>query len=331
MNAIRGVFSGRHLQVFTSGAEWMVTGDPLTPANIQLNRQTRVGLAGRPPGAAGRCRWRDDLRRAQRAAACTSSPIPMSSQAYQANDLADPRAAPRRRRRSSMAYDQRARLLHVVMADGSIGDADALSRRAGHRLDAAGDRRRLPRGGGIRGHRLGRGRARRRLRAGTLRRRARARCRADRQRRRRRRTTGAASSHLEGREVGVLADGAPRDAATVARRRGRDRPAGERGADRPRASATRSSRCRPTSSRPRRAATGPAAPGGGHLPAAGDRGAVGRPRPRRRAGAVPPAGHRRCSMPRRHPSPATSRCAASAGGATGCARSGASRTTRRCR
>jgi hypothetical protein len=43
INAIRAVFSGRHLQVFTSGAEWIVTGTPLTPANIQLNRQTRIG------------------------------------------------------------------------------------------------------------------------------------------------------------------------------------------------------------------------------------------------------------------------------------------------
>ena len=43
VNAIRGIFSGRHLQVFTSGAEWMVTGSPLTPATVQLNRQTRVG------------------------------------------------------------------------------------------------------------------------------------------------------------------------------------------------------------------------------------------------------------------------------------------------
>ena len=43
VNAIRGVFSGRHLQVFTSGAEWMVTGDPLTPTNVQISRQTRVG------------------------------------------------------------------------------------------------------------------------------------------------------------------------------------------------------------------------------------------------------------------------------------------------
>jgi hypothetical protein len=43
VNAIRGVFSGRHLQIFTSGSEWMVTGDPLTPANVQIKRQTRVG------------------------------------------------------------------------------------------------------------------------------------------------------------------------------------------------------------------------------------------------------------------------------------------------
>lgn len=43
VNAIRGIFSGRHLQVFTSGAEWMVTGDPLTPETVQLSRQTRVG------------------------------------------------------------------------------------------------------------------------------------------------------------------------------------------------------------------------------------------------------------------------------------------------
>lgn len=43
VNAIRAVFSGRHLQIYTSGAEWMVTGDPLTPGNLQLRRQTRIG------------------------------------------------------------------------------------------------------------------------------------------------------------------------------------------------------------------------------------------------------------------------------------------------
>ena len=43
VNAIRGIFSGRHLQVFTSGAEWQVTGDPLTPSSVQIRRQTRHG------------------------------------------------------------------------------------------------------------------------------------------------------------------------------------------------------------------------------------------------------------------------------------------------
>lgn len=45
VNAIRGMISSRHLQVFTSGAEWMVTGDPLSPTNIQMKRQTRIGSA----------------------------------------------------------------------------------------------------------------------------------------------------------------------------------------------------------------------------------------------------------------------------------------------
>lgn len=43
VNAIRSVFSGRDLQVFTSGAEWQVTGSPLTPDTVQINRQTRIG------------------------------------------------------------------------------------------------------------------------------------------------------------------------------------------------------------------------------------------------------------------------------------------------
>lgn len=43
VNAITALFSGRHLQVFTSGAEWMVTGSPLTPQTVQVSRQTRIG------------------------------------------------------------------------------------------------------------------------------------------------------------------------------------------------------------------------------------------------------------------------------------------------
>ncbi|MCB9996610.1 MAG: hypothetical protein H6869_09260 [Rhodospirillales bacterium] len=43
VNAIRGIFSGRDLQLFTSGAEWIVTGEPLTPTSVQIKRQTRIG------------------------------------------------------------------------------------------------------------------------------------------------------------------------------------------------------------------------------------------------------------------------------------------------
>ncbi len=43
VNAITNVVSTRHLLVFTTGAEWMVSGDPLTPSSIQLTRQTSVG------------------------------------------------------------------------------------------------------------------------------------------------------------------------------------------------------------------------------------------------------------------------------------------------
>ena len=43
LNAICALYSGRHLQVFTTSSEWMVSGNPLTPTNIQLNRQTQVG------------------------------------------------------------------------------------------------------------------------------------------------------------------------------------------------------------------------------------------------------------------------------------------------
>lgn len=43
VNAVRAVVPGRHLQVYTSGAEWILEGDPITPANVQLRPQTRHG------------------------------------------------------------------------------------------------------------------------------------------------------------------------------------------------------------------------------------------------------------------------------------------------
>mgnify|MGYP006431411967 CR=1 FL=1 len=43
VNAIRGLMSRGELQVFTSGGEWLVTGDPMTPRTVQAKRQTRIG------------------------------------------------------------------------------------------------------------------------------------------------------------------------------------------------------------------------------------------------------------------------------------------------
>ncbi len=119
VNAIRAVFSGRHLQVFTSGAEWMVSGDPLTPSNIQLTRQTRVGSPVDrqvPPRDVDGAtlyvsRGGTDLREFLYADV---------EQAYQSTDLAmlakHLMVAP-----VDQDYDSRRRLFHVVMGDGSLG------------------------------------------------------------------------------------------------------------------------------------------------------------------------------------------------------------------
>lgn len=119
VNAIRAVFSGRHLQVFTSGAEWMVTGDPLTPLNIQLHRQTRVGSPVDrtiPPrdidGATIFVPRNDDQLREFLFADV--------EQAYQATDLAL-LSQHLVNKPLDMDYDQKSRLLHIVMSDGTMG------------------------------------------------------------------------------------------------------------------------------------------------------------------------------------------------------------------
>lgn len=118
VNAIRHVFSGRHLQVFTSGAEWMVSGDPLTPTSIQLFRQTRVGSRTDrtipPQDVDGATlfvpRAGPQLREFLFAD---------TEQAYQATDLAM-LAHHLIDRPADMAYDDARRLLHVVMAGGTM-------------------------------------------------------------------------------------------------------------------------------------------------------------------------------------------------------------------
>lgn len=119
VNAIRAVFSGRHLQVFTSGAEYMVTGDPLTPRSIQLNRQTRIGSPVNrtimPRDVDGATLFVSRNGKEIREFLYTDTEA-----AYQANDLAllarHIVAEPR-----DQDFDKRRRLLFVVMTDGSIG------------------------------------------------------------------------------------------------------------------------------------------------------------------------------------------------------------------
>ncbi|WP_029011916.1 hypothetical protein [Niveispirillum irakense] len=117
VNPIRTVFSGRHLQVFTTGGEWAVTGEPLTPSAIRLDRQTRIGshpgpqippreVDGATLFAAGDGSIREflwtDLDRS-----------------YQATDLSltARHLLPGTR---ELEYDRRRRLLLAVQADGSL-------------------------------------------------------------------------------------------------------------------------------------------------------------------------------------------------------------------
>jgi hypothetical protein len=123
VNAIRNVFSGRHLQVFTSGAEWMVTGEPLTPTSIQLRRQTRVGSrvdrTVPPRDVDGATLFIPRLGPQVREFLFTDT-----EQAYQSRDLAL-LAHHLIKNPVDMDYDKSSRLLHVVMDDGSMATLTA--------------------------------------------------------------------------------------------------------------------------------------------------------------------------------------------------------------
>ena len=115
---MRAVFSGRHLQVMTSGAEWMVTGDPLTPGNIQLSRQTRVGSpldrSVPPRDVDGATLFVPRGGKGLREFLFSDT-----EQAYQAGDLAM-LAQHIFGAVVEQDYDDSDRLFHLVMADGSM-------------------------------------------------------------------------------------------------------------------------------------------------------------------------------------------------------------------
>jgi len=118
VNAVVAVVSGRHLQVFTTGGEWAVTGEPLTPSRVQVRRHTRVGSMPErriPPrvvdaGTLFMSRSGKELRELAYAD---------TEQGYSATDLAtlaghmldDPQ---------DQDFDPDDRLFHVVNGDGSL-------------------------------------------------------------------------------------------------------------------------------------------------------------------------------------------------------------------
>jgi hypothetical protein len=118
VNAIRALFSSRHLQVFTSGAEWIVMGSPLTPTSIQINRQTRTGSVMDhyipPVNVDGATlfvgRTGQELREFIYADV---------EQAYQANDLAI-LARHLFNQPVDQTFDPLSRVLYAPLADGSM-------------------------------------------------------------------------------------------------------------------------------------------------------------------------------------------------------------------
>jgi hypothetical protein len=116
--AIRALVSGRNLQVFTSVGEWVVRGDPLTPTNVRVEQQSRIGSPRDrqvpPIDVDGATLFVARNGREIREFLFTSI-----EDAYQAADLAllarhlvlDP---------VDQAFDQGRRLFLIAMADGSL-------------------------------------------------------------------------------------------------------------------------------------------------------------------------------------------------------------------
>ena len=118
VNAIRGLMSGRHLQVFTTGSEWMVSGDPLTPQSIQLKRQTKIGSPlyriVRPIDVSGATLFVSSNGREIREFLFEDL-----EQAYQAKNVSL-LSSHLINRPLDMDYDSKRRLVYVVMSDGKM-------------------------------------------------------------------------------------------------------------------------------------------------------------------------------------------------------------------
>lgn len=118
VNAVKAVVSARHLLVFTTGAEWMVTGQPLTPESIELSRQTTVGIYGKcnipPQNVDGATLFMSASGRQLREFLFADV-----EQAYQAKDLTllSPEIINQPMDCAFHPYDS---VMYVVLADGTV-------------------------------------------------------------------------------------------------------------------------------------------------------------------------------------------------------------------
>jgi hypothetical protein len=118
VNAVVAVVSGRHLQVFTTGGEWAVTGEPLTPSRVQVRRHTRVGSS---PDRAIPPRTVDgaSLYMARSGKELREFAYTDIEQGYQSTDLTT--LAPHLLTGPiDQDFDADDRLFHVVNADGTL-------------------------------------------------------------------------------------------------------------------------------------------------------------------------------------------------------------------
>jgi hypothetical protein len=116
--AIRALMSGRHLQVFTSTSEWVVTGEPLTPTNIQVQQQSRIG-SPRDRHVPPRDVDGATLFAARNGRELREFLFVDTEQAYQAADLAI-LAQHLVRNPVDQVFDQKRRLFLIVNEDGSL-------------------------------------------------------------------------------------------------------------------------------------------------------------------------------------------------------------------
>jgi hypothetical protein len=116
--AIRSLLPDRQLKVFTSVGEWVVSGEPLTPENIQVQQQSRIG-SPRDRQVPPRDVDGATLFAARNGREIREFLFVDTEQAYQAADLAllarhlvqDP---------VDQDFDQARRLFLIAMADGSL-------------------------------------------------------------------------------------------------------------------------------------------------------------------------------------------------------------------